>query len=447
MDVIEHAVPGLDVGPLRETRSVANWSPLRDKLASVDDRVTIAWDDLDTLVGGLPRSAYDYQAFWSGDRSGWPGFTTTDVRVGRSVTFVRRGGRRATSRAVPLVEPIGAPRSSGAVDLVLVGCAKRKRSTAAPARDLYTSSLFRKARAYAEGSGVPWFVLSAKHGLVSPATVLEPYDLALAATSSGYRQEWARRVLQDLQEAVGSLVGRAIEVHAGAAYTNSLRPLLESRGATVSEPLQGLRQGERLAWYGRKKVVASGSSAAPEAAGLAAQLTTLSARRSPAEFLATEGLGLRQPGLYSWWVDVSGAADLSAGLGQPVAAGLIYAGLAGATRSRSGRPSSNTLWGRISGMHLGGRHEFSTFRLSLGSILAATDGAAEIDEGTLTDWMHEHLQVVAVPVADADALDGLESAILRQLDPPLNLSKMPASPLRLRLTELRRTYSRKRRRS
>lgn len=96
-------------------------------------------------------------------------------------------------------------------------------------------------------------------------------------------------------------------------------------------------------------------------------------------------------------------------------------------------------------MHLGGRHEFSTFRLSLGSVLAASDGAADIDEDALTDWMHEHLQVVAVPVAEADALDGLESTILRQLDPPLNLSKMPASPLRLRLTELRRTYSRKHR--
>ncbi len=98
-------------------------------------------------------------------------------------------------------------------------------------------------------------------------------------------------------------------------------------------------------------------------------------------------------------------------------------------------------------MHLGGRHEFSTFRLSLGSVLAASAGATEIDEDALTTWMHHHLEVAAVPVADADALDGLESAILRQLDPPLNLSKMPSTPLRRRLTDLRRMYSRKRRRT
>lgn len=435
---------GRAVGPMRNTGRVASWSPLREKLASVDHRVTIAWGDLDALVGGLPRSAYDYQAFWSGDRSGWSGFTTTDVRVGRSVTFVRRDGSRTTARDEPRTALIRTARPAQAPDLVLVGCVKQKRSASSPAQDLYTSALFRKGRAYAEQTGAPWFILSAKHGLVRPTAVLEPYDLAMAATPTDYRREWARQVIRDLEDAVGSLDGMSIEIHAGSAYSGSLRPLLESQGAVVVEPLQGLRQGERLAWYGHG--VLAGLSA-PADSDLAMRLTTPSSRRSPGEFLATNGRGLRSPGLYSWWVDAAGAADLAAGLGEPVGAGLIYAGLAGATRSRSGKRSTNTLWGRISGMHLGGRHEFSTFRLSLGSVLAASAGAAEIDEDVLTTWMHDHLEVAAVAVADADALDGLESAILRQLDPPLNLSKMTSTPLRRRLTDLRRTYSRKRRRT
>jgi len=427
---------------------VANWSPLRDKLASVDDRIQIAWADLDALVGGLPRSAYNHQAFWSGDRSGWPGFTTTDVRVGRSVTFIRRGGRRADAAAVASrPESVTLTGAGQAVDLVLVSCSKRKRATAAPAQDLYTSPLFRKSRTYAESTGVPWFVLSAKHGLVSPETVLEPYDVTLSTTHREYRREWARRVLSQLGEARGSLDGKSIEIHAGAAYTTSLRPLLEARGALVSEPLHGLRQGQRLAWYGSGNSVATASVVMLEASEIAAGLTSPSSRQSPAEFLATGGDGLRRPGLYSWWVDDRGAADLALGLGHQIAAGLIYAGLAGATRSRSGRRSSNTLWGRISGMHLGGRHEFSTFRLSLGSVLAAAEGLADIDENALTSWMHEHLRVAAVPVDDADRLDGLESAILRTLDPPLNLSKLRPSTVRRRLTELRKTYSRKRRRT
>jgi hypothetical protein len=164
---------------------------------------------------------------------------------------------------------------------------------------------------------------------------------------------------------------------------------------------------------------------------------------TPADFLATGGAGLRFPGLYSWWSDSDGAADLTAGLGHTIERGLIYAGLAGATRSRSGRKSTNTLWGRIRGMHLGGRHEFSTFRLSLGSVLANARGETEIDEVGLTAWMHEHLRLIAVPVEDADALNGLETAVLADLNPPLNLDKMLRNPTRDKLTELRRLHSRK----
>lgn len=68
---------------------MADWSPLRSALRDVDHQCTFTWQDLDSLVGGLPASAYNYAAFWKGERTGWPGFTTVDVRVGRSVTFVR----------------------------------------------------------------------------------------------------------------------------------------------------------------------------------------------------------------------------------------------------------------------------------------------------------------------------------------------------------------------
>lgn len=78
---------------------------------------------------------------------------------------------------------------------------------------------------------------------------------------------------------------------------------------------------------------------------------------------------LRAPGLYSWWVDDGGAADLAKGLERDIAPGFIYVGLAGATRKGGGR-SSNTLWGRIATMHLGKNHQFSTLRLSLGATLA-----------------------------------------------------------------------------
>ncbi len=95
-------------------------------------------------------------------------------------------------------------------------------------------------------------------------------------------------------------------------------------------------------------------------------------------------------------------------------------------------------------MHLGGRHEFSTFRLSLGSILASTEGEPAIDEDKLTAWMHQHLRVVAIPFPDANTLGELERDVLRALDPPLNLDKVPKNRVRTRLSELRRQHRRTR---
>ena len=62
---------------------------------------------------------------------------------------------------------------------ILVACCGPKLDHAAPARDLYTSDLFTKSRAYAERNGCGWAILSAKHGIVLPDEVIAPYDVTL----------------------------------------------------------------------------------------------------------------------------------------------------------------------------------------------------------------------------------------------------------------------------
>lgn len=71
-------------------------------------------------------------------------------------------------------------------------------------------------------------------------------------------------------------------------------------------------------------------------------------------------------------------------------------------------------------------------------MLAAANGQQSIDELELTRWMHAHLSVVTIPVADPDTLDDLESALLAELDPPLNLAKVPKTQLRQQLSVLRK---------
>jgi hypothetical protein len=61
-------------------------------------------------------------------------------------------------------------------------------------------------------------------------------------------------------------------------------------------------------------------------------------------------------------------------------------------------------------------------------------------EPRLSDWMLEHLSVAVAPVDDPLTLDVLETSVLAELDPVLNLAKMPPSPVRSRLSELRRQF-------
>jgi hypothetical protein len=78
---------------------------------------------------------------------------------------------------------------------------------------------------------------------------IAPYDLPMASRPIGERREWAELVANQLAAAFPRLKGVTFEIHAGAAYTGSLAPLLEERGAVVTAPLAGLGLGKSLAWY------------------------------------------------------------------------------------------------------------------------------------------------------------------------------------------------------
>lgn len=136
----------------------------------------------------------------------------------------------------------------------LVGCVKSRRPVRAPAKDLYTSALFRGRRESVEASCDRWFILSAKHGLLDPDEPIEPYDVRLADASAPERQQWSREVVADLERRLGNLSGLTFEVHAGAAYRdNGVVTGVRSRGAAVENPTEGLNQGQQLAFYRRAR--------------------------------------------------------------------------------------------------------------------------------------------------------------------------------------------------
>jgi hypothetical protein len=132
--------------------------------------------------------------------------------------------------------------------VVLVACAATKLDRPAPAQDLYRSGLFRKARRWAERHGDRWYILSAKHGLVPPEWLLEPYDRTLNQMTAAERRAWAAQALADLITLTAPGDTHLVFL-AGVAYRAQLGVAAERLGYTVEAPLAGLGIGKQLAWF------------------------------------------------------------------------------------------------------------------------------------------------------------------------------------------------------
>ena len=153
--------------------------------------------------------------------------------------------RSLGSRAATVRVPSPGTRWRSA-DLCLVSCVSAKQYAAAPARNLYVSAWFRKARACIEALGCPWYILSAKHGLLDPDAMIDPYDETLNALSTDRRRTWAHGVIEDLDPRLSG-VG-AVTVFAGLAYREFLETDLRGRGLELHVPMQGMRIGQQLSW-------------------------------------------------------------------------------------------------------------------------------------------------------------------------------------------------------
>lgn len=120
--------------------------------------------------------------------------------------------------------------------VVIVGCSAAKLRRAAPAERLYVGTYFRLCRkaAMALRPDGGWWILSARHGLVHPATVVEPYDVTASDNPDLTRTVLAQVNTLGIRDA-------AVVVLAGAAYATVAR----SVWGEVTTPLAGLGVGDQ----------------------------------------------------------------------------------------------------------------------------------------------------------------------------------------------------------
>ena len=146
---------------------------------------------------------------------------------------------------------------------VIVGCGAAKRDGSYgqtyPAKDLYTSTYFKKKREYAEVRGDHWMILSAEHGLVPPNAELRPYETSIDDLGEDDLDQLAHEVGMDLIDWVAWEQGNGVEVDeivvlAGKKYIEPLRERETFHAGiepTVVFPLQqndlgGI--GEQMSW-------------------------------------------------------------------------------------------------------------------------------------------------------------------------------------------------------
>lgn len=157
---------------------------------------------------------------------------------------------------------LGRPRR-----VALVSCGSKKLCRAAPAKDLYQGALFKAARGWAEANADAWAILSAKHGLLDPEAVIDPYDARMPRKRL-WRDVWGGRVLEavfhrwclpaDPRNDFDPAYAPTFVLLAGADYCgwSGVDGCVHAGPwgwvkLTIVRPLQGLGIGQQLQWLRR----------------------------------------------------------------------------------------------------------------------------------------------------------------------------------------------------
>lgn len=134
----------------------------------------------------------------------------------------------------------------------LIPCSASKQKAACPAREMYSpSQQFSGAWAAAMAAGQRPLILSAKHGVLDPDTVIEPYDQTLQGARKAVKLAWSAGVLNSLVDIIDASSDRVVS-YLGRDYGDFLLPDLRALGIPVDEPMVD-SEGRRLSQGGRLK--------------------------------------------------------------------------------------------------------------------------------------------------------------------------------------------------
>jgi len=101
-------------------------------------------------------------------------------------------------------------------------------------------------KCYAQQHSARWFILSARYGLLSPETEIEPYEQTLNSMPILDRRGWADKVYAQMREQGLLHAGVSFLWLAGNKYKEHLAERLSDY--PQNDPLAGRGIGQRLKW-------------------------------------------------------------------------------------------------------------------------------------------------------------------------------------------------------
>lgn len=132
------------------------------------------------------------------------------------------------------------------MNIGLVGCSQTKHFGTYPAKNLYSSTLFKFAFAHAMQYCDQVFILSAKYGLLHPETHIQHYDMTLDDMGVAQRVAWGDKTFQQIEDAVSTR--DHLYFFCGRLYRDAL-PENGLARFVCHVPLNGMPIGKQLQWY------------------------------------------------------------------------------------------------------------------------------------------------------------------------------------------------------
>jgi len=171
--------------------------------------------------------------------------------VKASCGSINNTAEQIKTQIVPLKTKVVVKRNFEGVDqikpgqITIVSCGKVKsKKTKCLAKDAYWGRAFLLKRKYAEMCNSPWFILSAKYGLIRPDRPVDPnYDVTIS-TKVEY-QELAKKVKRQIPHYLEFALAEEIVFLGPSTYCKALELALKGRNGIVIKHLtKGLNQGQ-----------------------------------------------------------------------------------------------------------------------------------------------------------------------------------------------------------